>query len=163
MKKLIIFILLLTFSNSMTAGYLYEKCINRLKIQENLRLKLYKCPSGYPTVGYGHRIKKKLLVKRISRSFAEYLLKKDFNEHIKIVKSKFNNKPAEEVYALALFSFNMGSKKALQIPKNYTKSYLKNKLSKYIYYKCKKTKEYKISQNLINARRFEISLLEQRA
>ena len=127
MKKLIIFILLLTFSNSMTAGYLYEKCINRLKIQENLRLKLYKCPSGYPTVGYGHRIKKKLLVKRISKSFAEYLLKKDFNEHIKIVKS-----------------------------------YLKNKLSKYIYYKCKKTKKYKISQNLINARKFEISLLEPR-
>ena len=153
MKKLIIFILLLTFSNSMTAGYLYEKCINRLKIQENLRLKLYKCPSGYPTVGYGHRIKKKLLVKRISKSFAEYLLKKDFNVHIKIVKSKFNNKPAEEVYALALFSFNVGSKRALRIPKNYTK---------YIYYKCKKTKKYKISQNLINARKFEISLLEPR-
>lgn len=32
-----------------------EALLKRLKKHEGLRLKVYLCPAGYPTIGYGHR------------------------------------------------------------------------------------------------------------
>jgi lysozyme len=47
---------------------------------EGLHLRAYKCPAGYPTIGYGHRIKKGEHFGRISKAAAEKLLRKDFAE-----------------------------------------------------------------------------------
>ena len=84
--------------------FLYEKVINNLKKSEGLRLKVYICPAGYKTIGYGHKLLKNEHFNIITKKKAEILLKKDFNKRLKLINIKSYNKKL----AITHFIFNVG-------------------------------------------------------
>ena len=65
--------------------YAYSRLLEYIKIHEGYRAKMYYCPAGYPTIGYGHLIRsheQHLCYTSLSKEQADELLKKDFNKAI---------------------------------------------------------------------------------
>lgn len=59
--------------------------LEQLKRHEGLKLQMYKCPTGYPTIGYGHRLD----INPISEIAAEQILKDDLNLFIPSIIANF--------------------------------------------------------------------------
>ena len=86
-----------------------QKCIELVKRYECFISKAYLCPSGYKTIGFGHRTDE---MTTITEPEAENLLKKDLNkfaskitysleqDHITVNQNQFD--------ALCSFAFNLG-------------------------------------------------------
>lgn len=93
----------------------YEsKLFQQLKEHEGLRLKLYKCPAGRLTIGYGHNIEDNGL----SKTACEFILAEDVEEATKnlctIFGTEFFNTLADEKkIALVDMMFNLGMAKFL--------------------------------------------------
>jgi len=89
----------------------YEPALSLIKKYEGLRLKVYKCPAGLDTIGYGHVIldTEKDLYKGITVKQADELLSTDIKRFaigvIKLVKVPVTD---NMINALVSFSFNVG-------------------------------------------------------
>lgn len=94
-------------------GYQSE-LLQQIKEHEGLRLKLYKCPAGKLTIGYGHNIEDNGL----SKSACEFVLYDDIDEAQKNVCSIFGYEffeslPVCKRVALVDMMFNLGMAKFL--------------------------------------------------
>lgn len=94
-------------------GYQSE-LLQQIKEHEGLRLKLYKCPAGKLTIGYGHNIEDNGL----SKSACEFVLYDDIEEAQKNVCSIFGYEffeslPVCKRVALVDMMFNLGMAKFL--------------------------------------------------
>jgi len=89
-----------------------EQGLNIIKYFEGLRLKVYKCPAGLDTIGYGHVIKEneQYLYNGITKEQAEELLLKDLSRFeigvLKLIKQEYLNE--NRFSALVSFAFNAG-------------------------------------------------------
>lgn len=79
--------------------------IEMIKRTEGLVLHVYKCPAGYPTIGYGHMLKRGEHFKTITNKQADSLLYADFEFCINAVPDTFH---ANARLALARFIYGAG-------------------------------------------------------
>lgn len=81
-----------------------------IKSYEGFSSKLYICPSGYKTIGYGHKLLKEEDYKSISKDFADELLKKDLliaeNAVARLIYQDLSD---NQFSSLVSFVFNLGS------------------------------------------------------
>jgi GH24 family phage-related lysozyme (muramidase) len=85
-----------------------EKGLQIIKTFEGLRLTAYKCPAGYPTIGYGHLIKAGD-PNTITTQQAEEYLKKDVFSFEKVVSSLLKVTTTEDQFsALVSFAYSLG-------------------------------------------------------
>jgi len=86
-----------------------DNCKQLIREAEGLRLKVYKCPSGKLTIGYGHT-KDALAGMTINETVAEIYLEQDLKDVAiaikKYVKVKLNK---NQIDALGSFIFNVGA------------------------------------------------------
>lgn len=104
-----------------------EKGIFLIKVSEGFRSKMYLCPAGIPTIGYGHVLRKGEDSGEITEIQAEYLLQNDVAE----VEDKINNLVSvpltqNQFDALISFTYNVG-------PGNFERSTLLRCLNKGLY------------------------------
>jgi len=128
----------------------YNLCIEELKQREKFMPKVYRCPAGYKTIGYGHKLLKEERYKKIDSTKALEILKEDFNKAIAEVNNKFKDSTYKWKLAHAHFVFCLGIGNATTAIKNKT-------LHKYIYYK--KNNRYIKAESLVRARQFELALI----
>ena len=83
--------------------------VDLIKLFEGIRLKGYLCPSGIPTIGYGHTGPEVTLDMRVTEQQAECILKRDlerFEQGIeRVLKVELNQSQFD---ALVSFAFNVG-------------------------------------------------------
>lgn len=65
---------------------MYEEVKEIIKKNEGLRLSVYKDTRGFPTIGYGHLIKKGEKFGLLTKQQADELFEKDFAEHLNHAK-----------------------------------------------------------------------------
>lgn len=84
----------------------------RIKKHEGLRLEVYNDTMGYPTIGYGHKLKpgEDYLKAGITKEQAEQIFAKDFEYHLNAAKNipSFSEHPQSIQDALVDMTFNMG-------------------------------------------------------
>jgi len=88
----------------------YDLCINNMKKNESLQLNTYKCPAGYPTIGYGHMLKKGEQFSTITEQQADSLLEADFNTSIQEAY-RITGFTGDRCLAFAHFFFAFGTNK----------------------------------------------------
>lgn len=100
-----------------------EKVIFLIKVNEGFRRKMYLCPAGLPTIGYGHVILKGERFEEITEEEAGALLQKDLagiesnvNSLVKVALTQ------NQFDALVSFTYNVG-------PGNFSRSTLLRKLN----------------------------------
>ena len=128
----------------------YNLCIEELKQREKFIPKVYRCPAGYKTIGYGHKLLKEERFKKIDTIKALEILKEDFNKALVEVNNKFKDSTYKWKLAHAHFAFCLGIGNATTAIKNKT-------LHKYIYYR--KNNRYIKAKSLVRARQFELALI----
>ena len=128
----------------------YNKCIEELKQRENFMPKVYRCPAGYKTIGYGHRLLKGERFKKIDTTKAIEILKKDFNKALIEVNNKFKDSSYNWKLAHAHASFCLGFNRVVKAVRN-------KDLHKHVYYR--KNNRYVKAKSLIDARQFELALI----
>lgn len=86
-----------------------DKGLNLIKQHEGLRLNVYNDVAGFPTIGYGHLIKKGETFTTITESFASMLLRQDLATAEAIVK-KYVGAPINQNQfdSLVSMAYNMG-------------------------------------------------------
>jgi lysozyme len=143
---------------------LYESVLQSIRKFEGLKLTSYCCPAGYKTIGYGHLIRDyEIIQDTITKEQAEELLIKDFENSINTVINllKYNRyKESEKTLALSHFVYNIGSggfEKSTLLHLIKENKPIRYEMLKWIHYRDKNNKLI-ISNNLINARLYEISL-----
>ena len=75
---------------------------------EGFRPSVYKCPSGYDTIGYGHRLLPNEHYQIITKPQAINLLIEDYKHAIKCVHSVCPRIFGCELYSIACLVFNVG-------------------------------------------------------
>ena len=84
--------------------------INIIKKYEGLQLRVYTCPGGKETIGWGHVVKPNESFRYITDAQAEMLLMKDIRDAeeamLRFIKVPLNN---NQKCALISFIFNLGS------------------------------------------------------
>lgn len=128
----------------------YNQCIEELKQRENFMAKVYKCPAGYKTIGYGHRLLKGEKFKSIDTTKAIKILKEDFDKALKEINNKFKDSTYKWKLAHAHASFCLGFNRVVKAIKN-------KDLHKHVYYK--KNNRYIKAKSLVQARQFELALI----
>lgn len=129
---------------------IYNECIKELKDREKFVSKVYKCPAGYKTIGYGHRLLKGEKFKIIDTTKAIQILKEDFNKALKEINNKFKDSSYNWKLAHAHASFCLGFNKVVKAVKN-------KDLHKHVYYK--RNNRYVKAKSLVEARQFELALI----
>lgn len=129
---------------------IYNKCIEELKQRESFMPKIYRCPAGYKTIGYGHRLLKGERFKKIDTTKAIEILKEDFNKALVEVNNKFKDSSYKWKLAHAHASFCLGFNRVVKAVKN-------KDLHKHVYYK--KNNRYVKARSLVQARQFELALI----
>jgi GH24 family phage-related lysozyme (muramidase) len=130
----------------------YNNCINELKVRETFVDKIYTCPAGYKTIGYGHRLVKGERYRRIDSLEALTILKNDFNKVLTEVNNKYNDSTYKWKLAHAHASFCLGFSRVVKAIKN-------KDLHKHVYYR--KNNRYVKSKSLVKAREFELALINE--
>jgi GH24 family phage-related lysozyme (muramidase) len=130
---------------------IYNQCINELKKRETFVSKIYRCPAGYKTIGYGHRLLKGERFKMIDSTKALEILREDFNKSLIEVNNKFKDSTYNWKLAHAHASFCLGFSRVVKAVKN-------KDLHKHIFYK--KHNHYVKAKSLIEARKFELALIQ---
>ena len=85
--------------------------IDLVKVYEGFVDHVYICPAGYPTIGYGHLVRKgEVWPERISEEEATELLRKDIG-HAELAVQRLIRVPLTDGQfdALVSFTFNLGS------------------------------------------------------
>jgi len=134
----------------------YGLVLDEIKRAEGLELKVYLCPAGHPTIGYGHALLPGETFTEITQEQADSLLIIDFEKRLdKLPKEMDWNKRL----AIAKFIFNLGIG-------YYNKSKLKQRILedkpiddlivKYCHYK--KNGMYVKSDWLLEQRKFELMI-----
>ncbi len=90
-----------------------EKGIELVKTFEGFSPKIYICPAGYETIGYGHVItpeERERFVRGITKEEAEGLLKADLNRFERAVRGLLKGFQLHEycIDALTSFAYNCG-------------------------------------------------------
>jgi GH24 family phage-related lysozyme (muramidase) len=129
----------------------YNICIEELKQREKFMPKVYRCPAGYKTIGYGHKLLKQERYKSIDSTKALILLKEDFNKALAEVNNKFKDSTYNWKLAHAHATFCLGFTKVVKAVKN-------KDLHKHVFYK--KDNHYVKAKSLIEARNFELALIQ---
>lgn len=87
-----------------------EKGLQIIKDSETLKLERYICPGGYPTIGWGHRIRPGEQYTIITEAQAEELLRNDIAQAERAVSDLVTVPLTENQFsALVSFVFNVGS------------------------------------------------------
>ena len=108
-----------------------EEIINRLVLHEGIKLKPYKCPAGYLSIGVGRnlitnpltKIEKQVvgdLSQGITYEMAMYLLRHDIKRVLEECRNSFSfwkNIDSERKYALFDMCFNLGLYRLLKFKK----------------------------------------------
>jgi GH24 family phage-related lysozyme (muramidase) len=128
----------------------YNECIEELKEREKFMSKVYRCPAGHKTIGYGHRLLKGERFKSIDTIKAMEILKEDFNKALVEINNKFKDSTYKWKLAHAHFAFCLGMKNAKEAIRN-------KSLHKYVYYR--KNNKYIKAESLQKARAFELALI----
>ncbi len=128
----------------------YNECINELKEREKFMPKVYRCPAGFKTIGYGHRLLKGERFKSVDTTKAMEILKEDFNKALTEINNKFKDSSYNWKLAHAHASFCLGFNKVVKAVKN-------KDLHKHVYYR--KNNRYIKAKSLIDARQFELALI----
>jgi GH24 family phage-related lysozyme (muramidase) len=128
----------------------YNECIVELKEREKFMSKVYKCPAGFKTIGYGHRLLKGERFKSIDTTKAIEILKEDFNKALAEINNKFKDSSYNWKLAHAHASFCLGFSRVVKAIKN-------RDLHKHVFYK--KNNHYVKAKSLIEARQFELALI----
>ena len=129
---------------------IYNECIKELKDREKFMSKVYRCPAGYKTIGYGHRLLKGERFKKIDTTKAIEILKEDFNKALTEINNKFKDSSYNWKLAHAHASFCLGFHRVVKAVKN-------KDLHKHVYYR--KNNRYVKAKSLIEARQFELALI----
>lgn len=137
-----------TFENDSTT--IYNECIEELKQREKFVSKVYRCPAGFKTIGYGHRLLKGERFKTIDTIRALEILKQDFNKALTEVNNKFKDSSYNWRLAHAHATFCLGFSKVVKAVKN-------KDLHKHVYYR--KNNRLIKAKSLIEARQFELALI----
>lgn len=87
----------------------YKELIELMKYHEGFRATAYD-DGGYPCIGYGQRLEffDKTIKDTITKHEAELILIASFNNHIRLVKSKFKGLNTFQQYAVAHMSYSIG-------------------------------------------------------
>ena len=88
-----------------------QQGIDLIKRFEGFSASVYRCPAGYPTIGYGHLVKEYELFDRpISKSLAEKLLRHDVRFAERAVSRLIRVPLSQGQFdSLVSFTFNLGS------------------------------------------------------
>jgi hypothetical protein len=129
---------------------IYNICIEELKQREKFMSKVYRCPAGYKTIGYGHKLLKEERFKMIDTTKALDILKEDFNKALTEVNNKFKDSSYNWKLAHAHATFCLGFSRVVKAVKN-------KDLHKHVFYK--KNNHYVKAKSLIEARQFELALI----
>lgn len=106
-------------AGDMEYSELYEQAISFIKFHEGFCPSVYKCVAGYPTIGYGHVVRPgDKFPERISRDFADRMLRRDFDKSIKTALKYSPQLTGHKLIAVAHFCFAKG-------PGRYKKSRLR--------------------------------------
>ncbi len=102
-----------SFKSLIVAGQdydeLYEQAISFIKFHEGFCPSVYHCVAGYPTIGYGHVVQPgDNFPERISRDFADKLVRRDFDKSIKSALKYSPNLKGHQLIAVAHFCFAKG-------------------------------------------------------
>lgn len=103
----------------------YDICIDNIKNNEKFVDTVYSCPAGYPTIGYGHMLKRGDKFNsdtKLTETQADSLLKSDFDLSIREAY-RITGFTGDKCLALGHFFFCMGTNK-------YGKSRLRTLLTK---------------------------------
>ncbi|MDW8136260.1 MAG: lysozyme [Thermodesulfobacterium sp.] len=89
-----------------------EKCLELVKKFEGFSPKIYVCPAGYPTIGYGHVVtpeEREKFKNGITEEEAEELLRQDLLKFAKAIKPLIKVPIHPYMFdALLSFTFNVG-------------------------------------------------------
>jgi len=103
-----------------------EDLIAHVKREEGFMAKVYKCPAGYDTVGYGHRIDLgETVTPPITEAEADALLRRDLAHYEAMalrLSPGLKDEPASRLDAITDFCFNLGGA-------NYSRSMLRFKVN----------------------------------
>lgn len=136
---------------------LYNKMIEFIKKSEGLILHKYYCPSGQPTIGYGHLIlKSESFPDSITEAFADSLVRVDFDQRMDQTDKSLEY---HKRLAIAHFIFNCGIGKykgSLLEQTVISKKPIDKVIIRYCYYKSKGV--YVRSNYLLKSRIYELKL-----
>jgi GH24 family phage-related lysozyme (muramidase) len=132
---------------------IYNACIEKLKKREMFMPKVYKCPAGYKTIGYGHLVLKGEHFKKIDSSQALKILKEDFNKALTEVNNKFSDSSYKWKLAHAHATFCLGFTRVIKAIKN-------KDLYKHVYYR--KNRRFIKAKSLVEAREFELAIINNK-
>jgi lysozyme len=136
--------------NKIDSLNIQNKCLEELKKREKFMAQIYKCPAGYKTIGYGHKLLKGENYKSIDTIKANEILEKDFNKSLSSINKEFKDSTYKWKLAHAHASFCLGFSKVKKAIKN-------RDLHKHVYYR--KNGKFKKSKSLVEARNFEIAII----
>lgn len=138
---------------------IYNLVLTEIKRAESLQLKVYSCPAGYPTIGYGHALLPGETFTEITEAQADSLLIVDFEKRLNYVPKEM---AWNKRLAIAKFIFNLGIG-------YYNNSKLKKRIVagkpiddlivKYCHYQ--KDGKYVKSNWLLQQRKFELKVYNQ--
>ena len=90
--------------------YITQDGIDLIKRFEGFSSKVYICPAGYPTIGYGHLVRSGESFNEISETEAEEILRKDVESAERAVLRLVSVPLTDGQFdALVSFTFNLGS------------------------------------------------------
>ena len=141
---------------------LYNTTIEYIKVHEGFAGgKVYVCPGGYRTIGYGHLIRPGEYFTSLNKRQADSLLRIDFNRAIACIDIPLSyNKRlaiAHFVFTRGIGTFNKSKLRECII----NKQAIDIQIMRYCYYKDR-TSNYIYSTNSYKMRKFELELWKKR-
>jgi lysozyme len=85
-----------------------KELANFIKSHEGLVLKVYRCPGGYRTIGYGHSLRNNENYDSITQNQADSLLYSDIKKAINFVNSRYDSLSNNKKLALTHFVYAVG-------------------------------------------------------
>jgi lysozyme len=91
-----------------------ENLLNTIKNHEGFKAKVYKCPEGKLTIGYGFNIEDNNLPLKVADFWLEYLVLNEFIPELKTIFKNFENFTENQKIALTDMLYNLGKTRFLK-------------------------------------------------